>query len=285
MRKLPGLMARRDEGYFSSKDGTRLFWRSAAPDGQATAMVAVVHGYGDHSGRYLHTMDALVAKGFSTLAVDYRGHGKADGRRADCAKWSDYLDDMNVFWGRVREAAGGLPTFVLGHSHGSLIATHWIASKPDGLAGVILSAPYYKLAFEPPALTLFGAKVIKGILPGLHISNQLKPEQLSRDPEWQKTTAADPLYLHVTTPRWFFEHLAAQDRLAGLGSAITQPLLMLAGLADPIASMPAAKAFFETIASKDKTWKEYADFRHEVLNEVGKERVVDDIAQWISSHR
>ncbi|MEW6430081.1 MAG: lysophospholipase [Myxococcota bacterium] len=278
-------MARHDEGYFSSKDGTRLFWRSAAPDGEATAMVAVVHGYGDHSGRYTRTMDDLAARGFSTLAVDYRGHGKADGKRADCQKWTDYLDDMAVFWRRVREAAGALPTFVLAHSHGALIATHWAASKPEGLKGLVLSAPYYKLALAVPPLKLFGAKLIKGLMPGFQIGNELKPDQLSRDPAWQKATAEDPLYLHVTTPRWFFEHTAAQDRLAGLGSAITQPLLMLAGSADPIASMPAAKAFFETVASKDKTWKEYIDFRHEVMNEVGREQVLDDISRWISAHR
>lgn len=278
-------MARHDEGYFSSKDGTRLFWRSAVPDGEATAMIAVVHGYGDHSGRYTRTMDDLAARGFSTLAVDYRGHGKADGKRADCDKWTDYLDDMAVFWGRVREAAGKLPAFVLAHSHGSLIATHWAASRPEGLTGLVLSAPYYKLALAVPPLKLFGAKLIKGLMPGFQIGNELKPEQLSRDPAWQKATTEDPLYLHVTTPRWFFEHSAAQDRLAGLGSAITQPLLMLAGSADPIASMPAAKAFFDTVASKDKTWKEYTDFRHEVMNEVGREQVLDDISQWISAHR
>ena len=278
-------MARRDEGFFSSKDGTRLFWRSVTPEAAPTAMVAVVHGYGDHSGRYAHTMDALAARGFSTLAVDYRGHGKADGKRADCLKWSDYLDDMNVFWGRVREAAGALPAFVLAHSHGGLIATHWATAKPEGLKGLVLTSPYYKLAFEPPALKLFGAKLIKGLMPGLEIGNELKPEQLSKDPEWQKTTAADPLYLHVTTPRWFFEHTAAQDRLAGLGSAITVPLFMATGGSDPIASTPAAKAFFETVASKDKAYKEYPGFLHEVLNEVGKDGVIDDIAQWISAHR
>ncbi|GMU63324.1 MAG: lysophospholipase [Myxococcaceae bacterium] len=278
-------MARRDEGFFSSKDGTRLFWRSVGPDGPATAMVGVVHGYGDHSGRYVHTLDALADRGFSTLALDYRGHGKADGKRADVIKWDDYLDDMSVFWGRVREAAGATPCFALGHSHGALIVTHWLARRPEGLKGAVLTSPYYKLAFEPPALKLFGAKLIKGLLPGLEIGNELKPEQLSRDPAWQKSTAEDPLYLHVTTPRWFFEHTAAQDRLAGLGASITQPLLMLHGTADPIASRPAARAFFDTVASADKTWKEYVDFRHELLNETGKEKVVDDISQWISAHR
>jgi alpha-beta hydrolase superfamily lysophospholipase len=278
-------MARRDEGYLTSKDGLRLFWRSAMPDGAPTAMVGIVHGYGDHSGRYLATMDALVAQGLGTIAFDYRGHGQADGKRADVKAWSDYLDDLEAFWRKAREQAAGVPLFLLAHSNGSLIATHWAAQRPAGLAGLILSAPFYALAFKPPAAKLFAARLIKGVLPGLSLSNELNPEQLSRDVAWQQQTAADRLYLHTTTPRWFFETQAAQARLAGLGKELTGPVLMLAGGDDPVAAMPAARGFFDTIAATDKTWKEYAGFRHEVLNEVGKEQVLDDIARWISAHR
>lgn len=278
-------MPRRDEGFFSAKDNTRLFWRSLMPDGPASDLIAIVHGYGDHSGRYLHTMEALVAKGHGVMAFDYRGHGRADGPRADVKVWADYVGDLEAFWLRVRAEAKALPTFVLAHSNGALIATHWVLGKPEGLAGLVLSSPFYQLAFEPPALKLLAAKLIKGLLPGLHLGNELDPAQLSRDEAWQKTTAADPLYLHVTTPRWFFETGAAQQALAGRGRELTSPLLVLAGAEDPIASMPAAKAFFETVASQDKTWKEYAGMRHEVLNELGKEQLIDDISRWISAHR
>jgi alpha-beta hydrolase superfamily lysophospholipase len=277
-------MTRRDEGFFSSKDGTRLFWRSAAPEGEAKAHVAIVHGYGDHSGRYLATMDALVALGFSTSAVDYRGHGKADGARADVGAWPDYLDDLEAFWRKATDLAQGKKAFVLAHSHGGLIATHWAALKPIGLTGLVLTAPFYALAFKPPPLKIFAAKLIKGLLPGLSMSNELKPDQLSRDEAWQQQTAADPLYLHSTTPRWFFECMGAQARLKGLGASVTAPLLMAAGTDDPIAATAVAKAFFATIASTDKTWKEYQGFRHEIVNEVGKEAVIADIVQWISSH-
>jgi alpha-beta hydrolase superfamily lysophospholipase len=278
-------MPRHDEGYFSSKDNTRLYWQSLFPDAAPTAVVGLVHGYGDHSGRYKATMEDLVGRGFGVLAFDYRGHGKADGRRGDCLKWSDFVDDMTVFWERVRSAAGAAPTFVLAHSHGGLIATHWAATQPAGLKGLVLSSPYYRLAFEPPAVKLLAARLVRGLLPGLHIGNELKVEQLSRDEAWQKATAADPLYIHVTTPRWFFEHQAAQEQLAGKGAALTLPVLMVVGDADPIASVPAARAFFETLGARDKTLKEYAGYRHEVLNEVGKAQVHDDIAQWISAHR
>ncbi len=277
-------MPRRDEGNFASKDGTRLFWRQDVPATEPKAWLGVVHGYGDHCGRYTRPIAAWVEAGFGVLSFDYRGHGKAAGARADCNQWDDYLDDMAGFYARLVDAARGKPVFLVAHSHGALIATHFAASAPPELKGVVLTAPFYALAFSPPALTLLGAKLIKGVLPGFKISNALKPEQLSRDLAWQEETKNDPLYLHTTTPRWFFECQAAQKRLAGLGGKITLPLLMLAGTADPIASMPAAKAFFETIGSRDKTFKEYGDYRHEVLMEVGREQVWADISQWISAH-
>lgn len=278
-------MSRRDEGFFSSKDGTRLFWRSLLPDAAPTALVAIVHGYGDHSGRYLRVMADLVERGFATIAFDYRGHGKADGARADVGHWSDYLDDLDAFFRKAKELAAGAPVFLLAHSNGALIATHWAAQKPEGVAGLVLSSPFYALAFTPPALKLLGARLIKGVMPGLSIGNELNPEQLSRDVAWQKETAADPLYLHNTTPRWFFETQAAQAKLTGLGSSVTLPVLYLAGGADPVASTPTAKGFFDTVGSADKTWKAYPEFRHEIMCEVGREEVMGDIAQWISSHR
>ena len=278
-------MSQRDEGYFTSRDGTRLFWRSELPEGEPKAWVGVVHGYGDHSGRYLQPMQAFASEGYGVLAFDYRGHGRADGPRADCNAWSDFVDDLKAFFARLTETAQGKPVFLVAHSHGALISTHFVgAGAPPELKGVVLSAPFYALAFEPPPLKVLGARLIKGLMPGLKVGNELKPEQLSRDLSWQEATRADPYYLHHTTPRWFFGCQAAQQALQGLGPKVTLPVLMLAGTADPIASMPAAKAFFETVGSKDKTYKEYGDYRHEVLMEVGKEQVWSDVTRWISAH-
>jgi len=268
-------MARRDEGFFSSKDNTRLYWQSAMPDGEPTDFVGIVHGYADHSERFRHTIDWL---------ADH-GHGKADGSRGDCKKWEDFLDDFDAFWAKLNEAAKGKPVFILAHSHGALIATHRVARQLPGLKGLILTSPFYKLAFEPPGVKLFFGRLMRHVAGGMHMGNELAADQLSRDEAWQKSTLADPLYFHVTTPRWFFQTLDWQAALAGKGKELTGPLLMLVGTDDKIASVPAAKGFFETIASQDKTLKEYEGMRHEVLNEVGKEQVLGDINQWISAHR
>ena len=279
-------MSRRDEGYFASKDGTRLFWRQEVPDSEPKAWLGVIHGYGDHLGRYARPIEHFAATGLGVLAFDYRGHGKADGSRADVKAWSDYLDDLQAFWTRLVEAARGKPIFLLGHSHGGLMLTHWLAQQgaPKGLTGVVLSSPFYAFAFEPPKLQVLGARLIKGLLPGLKISNGLKADQLSRDPAWQAETNADPLYLHDTTPRWFFSVLEAQAALSGLGPKISTPVLLVGGVADPIASWAAQEALVKTFASTDTTVKGYPDFKHEVLMEIGKEQVWADISSWISAH-
>lgn len=278
-------MPSRDEGTFLSKnDKTQLFWQWNRTDSAPKASIALVHGYGEYSERYRATIDAWTAQGFEVMGLDYRGHGHAAGKRGDCLRWELFLDDLETFWDKFQAEARSSKRFIVAHSHGALMATHFVLRQPAGLTGVVLSGAYYKLAFDPPALTLLGAKLIKGILPGVSISNQLAADQLSRDPAWQAKTNADPLYIRSTTPRWFFEHMAWQSALAGTGARFTAPVFMVMGEADPIASPAAAKAYFDTIASADKTWRAFPGMRHEVMNELGKEEVVGAIAQWISAH-
>ena len=138
-------MIRHDEGFFSAKDNLRLFWESDVPP-RPKAHVGIVHGYGDHCGRYRKFIDALVADGFAVHAFDYRGHGQADGRRGYCEKFSEFVDDLETFWMRVRGAAGSKKSFLFAHSHGGLMAIHYQMRKPPELAGLVLSARRYAWA-------------------------------------------------------------------------------------------------------------------------------------------
>ncbi len=276
------MAARSDEGYFSAKDNTRLFWRSLMPEAPK-AIAGVVHGYGDHSGRYLALMSALAEANIGSVAFDYRGHGKADGRRAHIARFDDYMGDISLFWERVRQTAAGRPAFLFAHSLGGLIATHFALTRPEGLKGLILSAPFYKLALEPSPLKLWGAKMLNVVMPGFHIPTEITVEQLSTDTAWQKSSSEDPLYLDVVTPRWFFETLGAQHALAGRGKDLSVPVLYMGPGADLIASTAAAHAFFDTVASSDKTWRDYPGFRHEGWAETGKAKFFADIVEWISA--
>jgi lysophospholipase len=149
---------------------------------------------------------------------------------------------------------------------------------------VVLSSPYLKMGFEPPPLKVLGARVAGLAVPWLPVATGLKMEDLSRDSAWQESTRKDPLYNQVTTPRWFTESGKAQAQALLLGPQLTQPLFLLMGSEDSIASPAASRTFFETVGSQDKRLREYAGMRHECLNELGKEEVLRDISNWISSH-
>lgn len=280
----PDTMARFDEGFFTGKDGLRLYWMSEQPE-QPRAHVAVVHGYGDHIGRYRTTFDALTAQGFAVHGFDYRGHGRADGRRGFCNSWPDYLDDLEGFWERVRSAANGRKVFVLAHSHGGLMTVHLLGRGGlQGVSGLVLSAPYFKLAITPPALKLVAAKAVGRVLPWMPIKTELTPKDLSRDEAVQQAVRQDPLYNQIVTPRWFIESTQAQGRVMTLASEVKVPLFLLSGAEDGVASVETGRAFFEAVGSKDKQYKVYPGMRHEPLNELGKEEVQRDISNWISAH-
>ncbi len=277
-------MPRIEEGFFSGRDNTRLYWQSMLPDGDPTAFVGVVHGYGDHAGRYRRFIEHLVAQNLGVLAFDYRGHGRADGRRGYCDKWGDYLSDLEVFWARLRGMAAGKPTFLFAHSHGGLIALHWVASGAQGLKGLVLTSPWLKIAFEPPTVKVFASKVVGLVVPWLPINRGIPLEDLSRDVSWLQETKEDKLFHEVATPRWFVQALQAQDAILDAGPKITVPVLMATGERDHIASTPTAKRFFDSIASGDKRYIEYPQMRHEIVCEVEKEKVWADISGWIKAH-
>ncbi|HLL55667.1 MAG TPA: lysophospholipase [Myxococcaceae bacterium] len=278
-------MARRDEGFFSAKDNLRLYWETTYPDGEPKAHVGVVHGYGDHCGRYRGVIDSLAAQGLVVHAFDYRGHGQADGRRGFCDRFTDLIDDLDLFWQRLRGAAQGKKTFLLAHSNGGLMAVHWVlARRPEGLAGLLLSAPYLRLALTPPASKIFAAKVVGRMLPWLPIKTELTPQDLTRDLDEQRKVEKDPLYNRMVTPRWFIESGKAQLEAMAQAGGLKSPLLVFCGEADKVASPDAAREFFEHAGSADKRFKVYPGMRHEPLNEIGREEVYRDISGWISEH-
>jgi alpha-beta hydrolase superfamily lysophospholipase len=277
-------MARFDEGFFTGKDGLRLYWMSEQPE-QPKAHVVVVHGYGDHIGRYRPAIDALAAEGYAVHGFDYRGHGRADGRRGFCQTWPDYLDDLAGFWERVRAEAGGRKTFLLAHSHGGLMAAHLLGRGGlQGVSGIVLSAPYFKLAITPPALKVVAARAVGRVLPWMPIKSELTPEHLSRDEAVQQAVRQDPLYNSTVTPRWFIESTQAQTKVMTLASEVKVPLFMLCGAEDGVASVAAGRQFFDAVGARDKVYKAYPGMRHEPLNEIGKDEVYRDISNWISAH-
>jgi alpha-beta hydrolase superfamily lysophospholipase len=269
-----------DEGFFNARDGLRLFFRTERVQLPA-AHVALLHGYAEHLGRHKETTRALVDAGYTVHLMDCRGHGQSGGKRAHVERFDEYLADLDVFLGRVREQAEGRAVFLFGHSHGGLIAARYLLDKPEAVRGAVLSSPYLRLKLQVPALKILAGRLMARILPSLPMKNELKAEQLTRDVEIQKQTRADPLYQQIATPGWFTASNEAQETVLRRATEFVTPFLMAFGGADAIADPAAGKEFFDAATSKDKQLKQYDGLLHELGHEPERAMVFKDLIGWL----
>jgi alpha-beta hydrolase superfamily lysophospholipase len=245
--------------------------------------VAVVHGYAEHLGRYGELTTALNAAGYAAHLVDLRGHGQSGGRRAFVDRFDDYLKDLALFLGRVREAAAGAPIFVVAHSNGALVAARYLLRNPEQVRGAVFSSPYLRLKLKISPIKIAAGKIVQRFLPALPMRNELRPEDLTRDVAIQQATRDDPLYQSIATPRWFTEAAAAQEALLRRASEFVAPFLCLVGGADPIADPAAGRQFFEGATSKDKQFRQYDGLLHELFHEPERDLVFKDVVAWLDA--
>ncbi|HPD07476.1 MAG TPA: lysophospholipase [Candidatus Bipolaricaulis sp.] len=260
-------------------DGLSLFVRVWPGEGKGS--LGIIHGYGEHSGRYDGFARWLNARGWSVAACDLRGHGNSPGRRGHIRRFADYLHDATALHGFLQGRAGGRPVFLLGHSLGGLIAIRYLQGGAEGLGGLILSAPFLKAELPIPTWKVALSRVLSRGWPSFSSPSGLGGALVSRDPEIVAEYGRDPLMHRKATARWLTETLTAQEDAFAWAPELSIPLLLLHGDADPIASVSATRRFFAAAGSHDKTLNVYGGFLHEVLNEIGKERVWEDIASWL----
>jgi len=270
---------------FAAADGlllTRQAWR--AVEGP-TAVLALVHGYGEHGGRYRELAVELAEHGLAVHVYDLRGHGLSDGRRGHIKRFTDYLVDTAVYLDAVRTDDPGLPVYLLGHSFGGLIAAALVEQRTaSGLAALILSAPFLRLALEVPPLRIQAARLASAVAPAFDIGNTLDAAGLSHDEAVVAAYRKDPLNHHKATARWAAETLAAQDATLAAAPRIDLPLLVMYGEADPVADPAGARELFAAAASADKTERAYPGYYHEIFNETGRGAPIADLIAWLREH-
>lgn len=270
------------EGTFKSTDGLDLYYQAWLPDETPRAVLAVVHGYGEHSGRYLNPVNYFVPRGYALYAFDHRGHGRSPGQRGHINRFDDYMLDVQEFLKLVRAAQPGRKLFLVGHSMGGLIVLLYAIRHPHDMDGVIASSPFLGLAFQAPAWKVALARALAGIWPAFSMNNSdLRNEDLSHDPAVVQAAGQDPLNHRAVTPRWFTETTAAQATTLEQAPELQVPLLLLYGDGDRIAAPAASRLFFERVTHTDKTCHAYPGYYHEIFNEVGKEAVFQDMEAWL----
>ena len=262
--------------------GLTLFVRSWRPNANARGVVVIVPGFNSHSGYYGWVAEQLVAAGLVVYAVDLRGRGQSDGERFYVEKFADYVDDASAAIRLAKSREPGLPTFLLGHSAGGVVACLYALDHARELTGLISES----FANEIPAPD-FALAVFKGlghVAPHAHILH-LKNEIFSRDPEAVQVMNADPLIAHETQPtKTLAEMVRADERLKKEFPSMTLPVLILHGTADQATKPSGSQRFYDRVGSQDKTLKLYDGHYHDLLNDLDKEVVMADITTWIVGH-
>src|ERR1700675_2287978 len=275
------LTSRAREETIAGTGGLNIFVRSWRPNGAARAIVVIYHGFNAHSGQYQGVGEQFAAAGFAVYALDLRGRGHSDGERFYVEKFADYVSDVATVVGLAKAREPGLSVYLLGHSAGGVVSCIYTLEHQSELAGLICES----FAFQVPAPD-FAIAVLKGIshlAPHAHVI-KLKNEDFSRDPEVVRSMNADPLIAHEVQPtRTAAEMARADDRLKREFRLITLPVLILHGTLDKVTRPSGSELFYDTAGSADKTLKLYEGYYHDLLHDIGKEKVMADITGWIDA--
>jgi alpha-beta hydrolase superfamily lysophospholipase len=271
------------EGHFAGVRDTGIYYQGWLPEGDAKAVLLVVHGLGDHSGRYMNIVNHFVPLGCAVYGLDHIGHGKSEGTREYVEQFADFTDTLAIFHSMVEEWQTGKPVFLFGHSMGGLITSYHLLDCEDRITGAVISAPLVKIddSVSPMIMTL--NKILSRLAPRLGLV-KVDATGISQDPDVVSAYVNDPLVYHGKTPaRLGAELLSAMQRVTADAAKITHPLIVVQGSADSLVDPSGAQMLYDKASSEDKTLKIYEGLFHEVFNEPGRDRVLDDVESWLGS--
>ena len=261
--------------------GGRIFTRHWEPAETPKANLVICHGVNSHGGQYIRAGEEFAARGFAVTALDLRGRGKSEGERFYAESIDDYVSDLSKAIELGRSKHPELPLYLLGHSAGGVTSVTYALDYQDRIAGLICESFAFRV-FAPN----FALKLLEGashFVPHAHVL-RLKMEDFSRDPDWVAQLNADPLTKDEVQPVATVAALArAGERFEREFGRITLPLLIMHGTADKATRPDGSEQFYREAGSADKELKLYEGYYHDLLNDLGRDRIVDDIAAWIDA--
>jgi alpha-beta hydrolase superfamily lysophospholipase len=268
------------DGFVESADGTKIAYR-AWPSAGAEITFAVVHGLGDHAGRYERFARGMAKHGMGTFAVDLRGHGKSPGQPGHVDSWSQWTDDVSAFVKHIAAVADG-EVVPLGHSFGgaALLSTV-LAGKLPSSKRFIVSSPALKLKLVVPAWKAKLAAVASKWVPRLALGNEIDPKVISRIPDVVEAYRTDPLVHNKISSRMWTEWLVAARHILDRAAEIKIPFLILAGTKDDLVDPEGSKELHERAASMSELRLLEGRY-HEPFNDRDNEEVFTLISNWLA---
>jgi alpha-beta hydrolase superfamily lysophospholipase len=260
----------------------RIFSRGWIPENKVTAAVCLVHGLGEHSGRYTHVAEHLTGAGFAVMAFDLYGHGQSEGKRGHAPSMKVFTESIDRLLQETSERWPEAPQFLYGHSLGGVLVLYYTLLLQPELAGVIATSPGLRTSLEEQKLKIRLARTLAILAPAASLPTGLSPQALSRDPQVVKAYQDDPLVHDRATFSMARNTLDAIEWTFANAGDFKPPLLLMHGDQDTIA-FPRGSQEFAGLVTGDCTLKIWSGLRHETHNEPEKAQVLNFLVEWIKS--
>ncbi|MFW5820906.1 MAG: alpha/beta hydrolase [Bacteroidota bacterium] len=268
---------------WKTKDKKTLFAQCWKPEEESKKTVLMIHGLGEHSGRYERWGKMFVGEGFNFLSFDLRGHGKTSGKRAYAKSLEVLLNDIDLVFSKAEKMFKDSKFVLYGHSMGGNLALNHIIIRNHPVDALVVSSPWLKMAKEPPgpllAIASFGSK----FLPRLTLNSKLDLNNRSHDPQVELEFQKDQLNFKKISFRLFHEMYQAGYHALRNVYKINYPFLLMHGTEDKITSHKASEKFVMNTCARTKL-KLWEGQYHELHNELIYEDVFRYVIDWLKSH-
>ena len=275
------------ETEFNGQDGNKFFVQGWEPETQPKAVIALVHGLGEHTGRYAHVGQSLADAGYALIGFDLRGHGKSGGARGHFPSMNTVMGDIRQFFQFVSQHYPNIPQFLYGHSLGGLLALAYaVQNNKLGLKGVMVTGSALRSALQEQKAKLAMARILGALAPALTIPSGLDATTISRDKAVVEKYVNDPLVHNKTSLGLGKAALTAIDLCFAHAREFAYPLLIMHGKADAL-TYPSGSEDFARLASeknKDVTLKLWDNLYHEIHNEAEQTEVFKIMVEWLDKH-
>lgn len=268
------------ESGWQNAERIAFYVRGWEPDKTPKAVVVLLHGLGEHAGRYAPVGEGLAAASYAAVGLDLRGHGRSGGRRGHTPTYERLLDDLADFLAQIEARYPGRPVFLYGHSLGGNLAINYVLRRKSMLHGVIATAPWLRLAYMPPVWRVVLARALNPFVPGFTQKSGLEVAALSRDAKIAEAYIHDPLVHDSISVRLYVAMYESGLWALEHAEEFPLPLLLMHGTADRLTSFEASREFAER-GGRKVTWRPWNGYYHELHNEPQRAEVLKAMVQWM----
>jgi len=269
---------------WKSFDNLNMFSRSWSPDGKRKAVVCLVHGLGEHTGRYKHVAEAFVKQGYALAGFHLRGHGNSDGPRGHTPSPEAYFNDIDLFFNEADKRFPAIPKFLYGHSLGAMIVLAYTPQRNPKIIGTIATAVPVHSALENDKFKLFIVNNFGSLMSTMTIDSGLDPNTLSHDRAVVDAYIGDPLVHRQVTMQFGKSGQKIIKQVFHFAPQYPVPVLLMHGEKDDLGYAYGSKEIADLMPKDLVTLRMWPGMFHEIHNEADKGLVLKTMTDWMDAH-